>query len=254
MVNCAGRFSPGRLADWLRTYPAESRWLDAFRRSASPKAPVSEEDSWRLYALSRVLELMNLTFQHGDADSWAGPGLARGDAAAFATDLGLSVAGPPRYAAFDCEIVRVVATDDDDDEPVLVDVHWPSVVLGDMMVCRAGVTVAAGRRVMNPSVAASSTIYWAYGRRNRPHEDLSNGWGSNSQWRTSFRRDYRTAAKIYYNVDGRFDLAAGRLAPHDDSALTRPERLELLVNRCFVVTQKPSDDLWPYDDRVTMTA
>jgi len=195
----------------------------------------------------------NLSFQEGDADLWRGPGLSLNEVSSFGGDLGLTVTSPARYAAFDCEIVKVVGTVDDREDAYLVDVHWPSIMLGDMMVCRAGVTVCAGSRVMNPAVAPFSTLYWAYRRRNRPHRDLSHGWGQNSQWRTSFRRDYRIGAQICYNVDGRNDLAAADLVIDEAFPLSREERMELLIHRCFIVTAKPSDDLWPYDDRLTMS-
>ena len=84
--------------------------------------------------------------------------------------------------------------------------------------------------------------------RNRPFQDLSHGWGSNSQWRTSFRRDYRIGQEFHYNVDGKHDLAAPGATAEDRDGLTREERTELLTNRCFVRTTKPHGDLWPYDD------
>ena len=254
MVGCNGRFPSDKLSGWHRSYPDEARWLETFAGAVGPEVPVSEEDGWRLYALSRVLEVMNLTFQHGDGDGWSGPGLALADVSAFATDLSLSVAVPRGYTPFECEIVGVVEARDDSEEIRLAEVHWPSMLLGNMLVCRAGVTVCAGPRVINPIVASSSTLYWAYRRRNRAHQDRSHGWGHNSQWRTSFRRDYQVGTRVFYNVDGRCDLAANDLAIDEDFPLTQAERVELLVNRCFILTPKPSDDLWPYDDRVAINA
>lgn len=250
----AGRFPPKLLAGWLKRYPEEATWLEGFRRERSHTATASEEELWRLYALSRVVEVMNLSFQTGDANSWSGPGLAVSDVSEFACDLGLSVVVPDRYTAFDCEVVAVAEAADDAEQANLVAVHWPCLMLGGLLICRAGVSVLAGREVMNPRIATTSTLYWAYRRRNRPYQDLSQGWGHNSQWRTRFRRDYRVAQRIFCNVDGKHDLLAHDLVVDDEFPLTRAERVELLVNRCFILTSKPGNDLWPYDDRLVLDA
>ncbi|WP_437297214.1 hypothetical protein [Sorangium sp. So ce426] len=110
--------------------------------------------------------------------------------------------------------------------------------------------MCGGSDVIRKGIAESSTMYWAYRRKNRPQQDLSQGWGSNSQWRTAFRRDYRVGQTSYYNVDGKRDLSALESTVEDDEGLTREERVELLTNRCFIFTAKPHDDLWPYDDKL----
>lgn len=70
MVERRGRFSPGGLVKWHRSYPAETTWLDTFRCNFGPQSSASSEDSWRLYALSRVLEVINLSFQSGRNHNW----------------------------------------------------------------------------------------------------------------------------------------------------------------------------------------
>jgi hypothetical protein len=77
---------------------------------------------------------------------------------------------------------------------------------------------------------------------------LSMGWGSNSQWRTAFRRDYRQGDLFLYNVDGRASLDAGASHEDDRDGLTFEERVELCRNRCILRTRKDDSDLWPYDD------
>jgi len=80
------------------------------------------------------------------------------------------------------------------------------------------------------------------------------GWGSNSQWRTDFRRDYAIDGTYYYNVDGKWDVR--ELAPREGpgngeptrNEISEEERIELLTHRCFVRTAKPHNDLWPYND------
>jgi len=60
------RSSPKLLADWLRRFPGEARWLDSSRRRGGPYGQASKEQLWRLYALNRVIEVMNLSFQPGE--------------------------------------------------------------------------------------------------------------------------------------------------------------------------------------------
>jgi hypothetical protein len=95
--------------------------------------------------------------------------------------------------------------------------------------------------------------------------DLSVGWGSNSQWRTCFRRDYQISGVLFYNVDAdgpdAVDLAApvetwpqdnrpgGSLNPQ----LSVQQRRELLMHRCFVTGPEPTGDCWPYDDYLRET-
>ena len=90
--------------------------------------------------------------------------------------------------------------------------------------------------------------------KNRACQDLSVGWGSNSQWRTDFRRDYHAGTDFYFNVDGTNDLRRPLSEP-DRDGLTRGERIELLTHRCFITVDKdkPLNDLWPYDDVLQLT-
>jgi hypothetical protein len=121
-------------------------------------------------------------------------------------------------------------------------------MLGGMLFSRAGARVSGGRRLIRKVVAESSTLYWAYRRKNRPYQDLSHGWGSDSQWRTRFRRDYRCGPQLLYNVDGTHDMDVPDATADDSDSLSRDERIELLTNRCFILTARPHNDLWPYDD------
>ncbi len=81
-------------------------------------------------------------------------------------------------------------------------------------------------------------------RQLRPTTDLAVGWGSNSQWATSFRRFYADQEGLHFNWDGPVDIG-------DDPPLQRPgvppnedpldQRREVLVHRCFV-THRPLQD------------
>ena len=129
--------------------------------------------------------------------------------------------------------------------------RWPCVMLGNMLFSRGGVDVCAGKTIFKPGIADASTLYWADRRKGRPVNDLSHGWGSNSQWRTSFRRDYVVGDTRFYNVDGKYDLAAQAADAADagrSPVLTLAERIELLTQRCLVSSTTAHDDLFPYDD------
>lgn len=240
------------LAPWVKNNPAELDWLASFSSNAGDSAPHAEiEDLWRLYALGRVNELLLLRFQQGQADGtpWPGPPITSQVYVAFAESLGLIAEDERPFSPFYHEIVKV-ELDPREDQPVtLTYTVWPCLMLGDMVFSRAGVNVTGGTRFIRKEVAESSTLYWAYRRKNRSYQDLSHGWGSNSQWRTKFRRDYRIGEEYFYNVDGKHDLAKPDQREEEDrDGLAIEERIELLTNRCFIKTSKPHDDLWPYDD------
>jgi hypothetical protein len=244
------------LAPWLENNVAERDWLrELARREGSPVPSAEIEERCRLYALSRVSQVMLLPFQQGDADGspWRGPSISLEEYVAFFEALGLDVLEPQQFSPFHHEIVEVDQAADRLEHASLIDVFWPCLMLGNLLFSRAGARIRAGSSVIDKQVAESSTLYWAYWRKNRPSHDLSHGCGSNSQWRTDFRRDYRDGASFHYNVDDTNDLAAPPSGEEDRDGLTREERTELLVHRCFVTTKKPHEDLWPYDDTLRVT-
>ena len=238
----------------LRPWIDEEReWLTAFARHASPGA-IAIEDSWRLYALSRINQVLLLAFQKGTHDNWEGPALRLPDYLAFMTGMGCHVVDEAAYSPFFHEIVDIVDADRTLPRKDCIDlarVDWPALMLGPMMFSRAGVAVSCMPGVLQPEIATSSTLYWAHRRKFRPTADLANGWGSNSQWRTQFRRDFIVGDELLFNADGKCDLNHRALQPLEDG-LTRAERIELLTHGCFVNCTKPDHDLFPYDDRVLL--
>lgn len=210
------------------------------------------EDLWELYALSRVSDVLLLPFQQGayDGSSWPGPNLTPEERDSYLISLGMRPIVRKTFHPFFHEIVEVVQSPDPA-EPISLDtVLWSGFMLGSLLFCRAGVRLRGGRDHIKKEIAERSTLYFTFRRKNRPVDDLSHGWGSNSQWRTSFRRDYVDESYFYYNVDG--SLAASR--PIEDPCvspngnLAPEERVELLVNRCFILSKRPHEDLWPYHD------
>lgn len=245
------------LNPWLEEHPAEVQWLRSIKeRSGKPIPTASEEELWQLYAASRVFELLALRFQKGCADGsdWPGPPISEEEFAEFSRRVGLDVLHPDLYSPFHHEVVELSSTAESDQPVRISKYHWPCLMLGPLLFMRAGVTVSASPRVLAPKVADRSTLYWAYRRKSRPYQDLSLGWGSNSQWRTSFRRDYYLGETLHFNVDGKVDLATLRAGEHNEDGLSPDERMELVANRCFVITTKDSDDQFPYEDRFSLKA
>ncbi|MEL6339438.1 MAG: hypothetical protein AAFQ65_05975 [Myxococcota bacterium] len=240
------------LLPWLESFGESERdWLVDLASSAQtpPWPDASAENLWRLYALSRVNQLLLLAFQRGGFDGeWQGPDVSPAQYLEFFGRLGLGHTSESEFHPFFHEIVHVAAAEDLNERPRLEAVHWPGLMLGNMMFSRAGCSISAGRAWANKPVAESSTLYWAFRRKHRKFEDPSHGWGSNSQWRTSFRRDFRAGDRYFYNVDGEEDLAS--VTGTDEQGLSPADRLELLRHRCLVTSTTPDQGgLWVYDYR-----
>lgn len=198
---------------WLRQQDGERRWLEELgKRRGNPIPEATIEDLWRLYAFSRIVDLV-LTHERF---------------AEFMDSFRLQRIERAEFHPFFHEIVSVGEARE----------HWPGYMLGNLMIVRSGRGIEPRPEIVK-EIAERSTLYWTWNRKHRPTSDLSHGWGSNSQWRTAFRRDYAIDGRLYYNVDRSQQRADDELEPH--------ERLELLRHRCFVRCTKPDNDLWPYD-------
>ncbi|HKQ72985.1 MAG TPA: hypothetical protein VJ810_04600 [Blastocatellia bacterium] len=202
-----------------------------------------------LYALSRVGDILLLPFQKGDCDgrSWPGPSITAEERDAYFTSLGMTRIEQKTFHPFYHEIVEVTQSDNED-EPIILEVTlWSGFMLGSLLFCRAGVRVRGGRRHIKKEIAENSTLHYAFRRKNRKTWDASLGWGSNSQWATSFRRDYEGDACYYYNVDAGYDYASIFTSrPGGGTTEETPEKsVELVVNRCFILKEE-LDEVEPY--------
>jgi hypothetical protein len=235
---------------WLAGADAERRWLDQIRaRDGRPVPPLAQEESWRMYALSRVLQLLQLPL--APREMWTGDGArVEGVTAAeygeFVGTMGLETVDRADFHPFWHEVVAVDELPDADAPPRVVETYWPASALGALLVSRAGCRVAAGRRHLVKEIAERSTMYWASTRATRPAEDPGAGWGGSSRWRTAFRRDYAVDGVLHYNAG-----AAPPSGPAQDEDLSQGERMELLRHRCFVASPARSGDRWPYDLTLT---
>lgn len=211
----------------------ESQWVD-----------------WNLYALNRVNDLLLLQFQEPLYDKSRIEPTSRDEYERFFLHLGFEAYWPERFTPFRHEIVRVRQSADDDEPIQIIDFLWPALTFGELMFSRAGVEVTAGRNHCVKEIAERATIYFTHRRAYRRASDQSHGWGSNSQWRTSMRRDYETVGRWVYNFAGNEPLHEPEKLPADSiNNLPLPERIELLKHRSFVTTTKPHDDLCPDSDR-----
>ena len=145
----------------------------------------------------------------------------------FFIDVGFTPVFSRRFSSFQNEIVRVLPSQDDAAPISVCEVLWPGLMYGDMLFSRSGVAVTGGTRHVLKDVAENSTLYFTYRRLTRKTNDLSMGWGSNSQWRTAFRRDYACQGRWFYNIDGKHSLNSVSPSEEDRDNLTSDERIEL---------------------------
>lgn len=215
---------------WCEREVKERAWLAAFGgRTGDPIPAATNEDLCRLYALSRVRDLL-LTVDVGASE-------------VLMQTMGLRRRAVPAFSPFFHEVVRVDQSDRVDEPITVVRTLWDGWCLGALQFARAGVHVRGGADHIVKEVAEQSTMYWTFRRSDRPTSDPSRGWGSNSSWRTPFRRDYAIDGKRWYNVD-----AKARRPRDEDEDLSPDEMAEIVRHRCFIRSRRPDGDLFPYDD------
>jgi hypothetical protein len=239
------------LRRWLEEHPAHVEEVQEAGRSGSHLIPLGKlhdpghySPLERLYAMSRILDLLIMSYQGSPNDpaSIADEILPPSDTyPAFCEALGAARIDKREFHPFFHEIVEVRQADDPDEPPSIIEERWPGHLVGSMLLMRTGVVVRAGARQLVAGVADRSTLYWAYRRRSRPVDDLSHGWGSNSQWRTDFRRDYLVNGQLHYNVD-----AALNPRDNEEEDLDPASTIELVRHRCSTVVDH-GNDLFPYD-------
>jgi hypothetical protein len=222
-------------------------------------APVEVADSegmvrlWQLYAASRVRDVLLLAHQPPPADA---AGKAEFDEALgraepsfgpvpvntiteFFAQIGCR---PVIERVFDPILHEIVACEPagPPDSPIEVTAHiWPALLIGELVFARGGVCARAGTGHAITGVADRSTLNWEYWRRYRDTVDGSFWWGSNSQWKTEFRRDYLTGTGRVYNLDAasvwksRIQETVQNATPKPGAPkLTAAEETEFIKNRC----------------------
>lgn len=235
------------LLRWLEKNGPAREWLLEFaQRPGSPIPPALEWELYALYAVNRVNDLLLGAFQPATVTKWPDLSLNMDQYVAFMTALGFVVVETAAFSPFYHEVVEITPHEEDEAPVELTGIVWPCLMLGNMLFSRAGARVRAGRRFLRPELAASTTLYWTFCRRYREGQDLSHGWGSNSRWRTDFRRDYRFGPHLHLNVDAKHDVTQGDIPGRSPSELTLEERIELVTHRCFVTFPTAHDEQFPY--------
>src|SRR5713101_1707113 len=226
--------------------------LQTMQYARTMSSGLAHEHSYDLYALSRVNARLLLTFQPQRYQQLENRRRVTLDEyTQFFLSLGFEISRPDRFSPFFHEIVCVDQVESG--PPVVKDLLWPVVMFGDLLFSRAGVRIESGPEHINKDLAENSKLYFAYWRLNRAAQDLSSGWGHNSQWRTSFHpRSYATSQAFHYNVDGKDDVNRPARPPSPQEGLSREQRIELLTHRCWVLRKPEGNDDWfPYRDRYT---
>jgi hypothetical protein len=234
------------LEPWVQRHADQREWLAEFVwRTERDRLNATHEDLCRLYAAFRVTSTLLLRFQTGRADGtdYPGPAITVEGYQLFHEALGFRVPDERAFHPFYHEIVRVQQESPASTPIAIVEQLWPGLMLGDMMFCRAGCVVSGGTDHVVREVAERSKLYWTFRRKDRPYDDLSHGWGSNSQWRTQLRRDYRDADAFHYNVGAGESLNVER---DTVDGLSTDAMRELVRNRCMIRTAVDDSDLFPY--------
>ncbi|MBW5252744.1 hypothetical protein JGS39_27785 [Streptomyces sp. P01-B04] len=235
---------------WLATAGGFGSWW-----AEKETEPEGQHLVRELYALHRVSDRLLLTFQPPSGEPRSPdplPSLSEGEYLDAFTSLGMSpFRDGDAFDPFLHEIAEVEQADDPHAPIEITEVLWPGLMLGRLLFNRSGVRIRAGVEHAQRGVADRSPLYWSFLRRHRPTVDLSQGWGSNSQWRTDFRLDYRTPAGDRLNVtgnrpiDGNADLHPdhpNNLSP-EERLLTPGVRRELLRHRCLLRMPEAADAL-----------
>lgn len=200
------------------------------------------DGQFTLYALSRINDVLLLSFQEKRRQGNDAPKITLEQYIEFWNKVGFNIIVPKEYHPFFCEIYEVEECLSHNHHPEIIDIKWPCLMFGDLLFSRSGVLIKSSPNFIDKSTAENSTLYWSHCRNNRPRADLADGWGSNSQWRTCFRLDYWSDDILYYNVRSKDDIIANM----GDDGLSHEQQMELLKNRCFVRSPEILD-CFPYD-------
>ncbi|WP_425615101.1 hypothetical protein NA78x_004992 [Anatilimnocola sp. NA78] len=234
------------LAPWLERNGAEIQWLSEFRDRTNDNWPAATgEDLCRLYGMFRCTSLLLLSFQTARAGGtdYRGPSISLDDFQFFHQQLGFTVHRQHEFHPFFHEIVGVQRVACNSTPIQLANISWPCLMLGSLLYCRAGCSVSGGEDYVVKELAETSILHWTFRRKDRRCTDQSVGWGSNSQWRTAFRRDYLAAGSYHYNIDGATKIRECDTLVCD---LRSEVMIELIRNRCFIKTRLDDGDLYPY--------
>lgn len=204
-----------------------------------------------LYALTRVLDILTLPLQESctylDNKRWKGHSITVSEYTKFVESLGLQVIKPNKFHPFESEVFEAKFGTSFE----IIDTIFPAVMLNNLMIKRAGVFISIDNSDILKNIN-TSTMYWTFRRNNRPCEDLSHGWGSNSQWSTRHRIDLKTKNGYVYNQTGEISLNVSKkhLTPKHNMYLLEDnlsinDGIELVRYR-QLISKSNSNEFFPY--------
>lgn len=238
------------LKNWVNNNKYSKYLLNISNKIQIDNTDLSQEDIWEFYALTRVLDILTLPFQpnnNADGSDWLGPKLSISEYIDFNHLLGLELTTPQIFNTFDCEIIEAHSGINDFQ---IIECVFPAVKLKNLMIKRAGMKISLNPNKYDLSLVNNASIYWTFRRKNRKYLDLSQGWGSNSQWATDLRLDIETKDSFIYNQKGKFNLnniKTELLNKLKQENLEIHEAIEITKFRHFIETIKDDTDLFPYD-------
>lgn len=235
------------ISSWKGLLPYRNYLQEVAKNVVAPDDAlyVTDETDWELYALSRVFDVLICALQNSSHY----PQISLNEYITFAQSIGLSCEQPIQFHPFFYEIVDV---QNGNDPFTFKNIHYPALLLGDLLINRGGATITLPTTKYQIEEIKSAPLHWTYTRNNRETNDLSHGWGHNSQWRTSFRFDFRTTKGLYYNFVGKHNLNHPDQALIQDlteDKLTLQEIIELVRYRQRLCSKDKKNEPWPYNYR-----
>jgi len=243
------------IAPWIERNRGVSFIPEIFRRRCAAEPRQLEQ----AYVLSRINDRLIMPFQadfptisRKARKAYQGSGLTLAQYEDFLVAMGMTPFIDRPFSPYYHEVVEMEEVVGLPHSVLITNILWPRSIYGDMLFSRAGVKIQCRPGLFNKDLIEHSTLHFAYQRLRREAHDMSHGWGSNSQWRTTFYRNYEDDQAFYYNVDGEWTIGAEKDGPHmrwlpDRISISEEERIEILTYRCRV-TKSGEDDL-PYFDR-----
>jgi hypothetical protein len=239
------------LLPWLEAQNGALCAPENFKSRTASQYLHHPDELYDLYVLSRINDLLLLPLQRGPGFKCKFADISLSQYEDFFRAIGMTSFIDRPFSPYYHEVVEIEEVDSANNEVQVTDLLWPGLLFGDMLFSRAGVKVRCRRGVFSKQLIELSPLYFSYRRLRREGRDLSHGWGSNSQWRTIFHRNYEDDEAFYYNVDGRWIIGAENDLRYPigtkSERLTNFQRIEVLKYRCWVT--KDGGEAFPFEDR-----
>ncbi len=230
------------LRSWVIDNSTEKEWIKRLSIfTIDDWQRIDDVDLCKLYSLGRINELLLLSFQKTDYKDYGIAKITKSQYIEFFTALNMNAFTIDNYSPFHHEIHEIKESAKIDE--IKIDEHLsPTLMIGNLLFSRGIVNLRTPIDTFEKDLCEKSKIYWSYIRSNRESEDLSHGWGHNSQWRTQFRLDIESDDTYVYNLRGSEDLSNKKWKQEVIN-------LDLLRYRHMVNKGIENEDIWIYDSK-----